>query len=107
MRTVDARQGFHDEFREYTKENLARSKKLKPLPPRNKLTLAMGDGNKRRNEVFDNIRWIEVVFENVSNGKHTLSLVMIDPEIVVERIVVNPDDNIYSYFGPPPKKGEE
>ena len=51
-------------------------------------------------EVFDNIRWLEVVFENVPDGKHTLSLVMIDPEIVVERIVVNPDYNICSSFGP-------
>ena len=25
---------------------------------------------------------------------------MIDPEVVVERIVVQPDDSVYSYFGP-------
>ena len=107
VRIIDARQGFHDEFREYTKENLARSKKLKPLPPRNKLMLSKGDGDRRRDEVFDNIRWLEVVFENAPDGKHTLSLVMIDPEIVVERIVVNPDDNIRSYLGPPPKLSAE
>ena len=35
MAAVDARQGFHDEFREYTPQNLAQSKKLKPLPPHN------------------------------------------------------------------------
>jgi len=55
MATVDARQGLHDEFGEYTPKNLAQSKKLK--------------------------------------------LIMIDPEIVVESIVVNPDNNRYSYFG--------
>ena len=51
----DARQGLHDEFGEYTPQNLAQSKKLK--------------------------------------------LIMIAPEIVVESIVVNPDNNRYSYFG--------
>ena len=106
VRVVDARQGFHDEFREYTMENLARSKKLKPLPPRNRLTLSSG-GRPRRTEVFDNMRWLEVSFDGVKKGRHALSLVMIDPEIVVERIVVNPDNKIYSYFGPPPKKGEK
>ena len=106
VRVVDARQGFHDEFREYTTENLARSKKLKPLPPRNRLTLS-GGGRPRRTEVFDNMRWLEVSFDGVKKGRHALSLVMIDPEIVVERIVVNPDNKIYSYFGPPPKKGEK
>ena len=40
MATVDARQGFHDEFREYTPQNLAQSKKLKPLPPHNNLLLS-------------------------------------------------------------------
>jgi len=69
------------------------------------------DGRKmlRRDEVFDNIRWLEVTFfaeqsgkaerDNTKAGKHTLKLIMIDPEIVVEQIVVNPDNNRYSYFG--------
>ena len=100
--TVDARQGFHDEFREYTPQNLAQSKVLKPLPPHNNLLLSgWKDGRKlpRRDEVFDNIRWLEVHFNNISEGKHRLKLIMIDPEIVVESIVVNPDNNRYSYFG--------
>ena len=42
--------------------------------------------------------WLNVPL-NVSPGKHTLRIVMIDPEIVVEQIVVNPDNNHYSYFG--------
>lgn len=52
----------------------------------------------RRSEMFDNMRWLEVKL-NAAPGKHTLRLVMIDPEIVVEQIVVNPDNSHYSYFG--------
>jgi hypothetical protein len=102
MQTIDARQGMHDEFGEYTKQNLAQSKKLKPLPPHNNLLLSgWKDGRKmlRRDEVFDNIRWLEVNFDNIIPGKHKLNLIMIDPEIVIESIVVNPDNNRYSYFG--------
>ncbi len=104
MQTIDARQGLHDEFGEYTPQNLAQSKVLKPLPPHNNLLLSgWKDGRRmlRRDEVFDNIRWLEVNFENVTPGKHKLKLIMIDPEIVVESIVVNPDNNRYSYFGAP------
>ncbi len=32
MQTIDARQGYVDTFNEYTRENIARSKVLKPLP---------------------------------------------------------------------------
>ena len=102
MQTIDARQGLHDEFGEYTPKNLAQSKKLKPLPPHNNLLLSgWKDGRKmlRRDEVFDNIRWLEVTFSNAAPGKHKLKLIMIDPEIVIEQIVVNPDNNRYSYFG--------
>ncbi len=105
MQVIDARQGLHDEFQEYTPKNLAQSKNLKPLPPHNNLLLSgWKDGRKmlRRDEVFDNIRWLEVKFD-VKPGKHTLKLIMIDPEIVVETIVVNPDNNCYSYFGAPPR----
>ena len=48
-----------------------------------------------------NIRWLEVNFANTTPGKHQLKLIMIDPEIVIETIVVNPDNNRYSYFGAP------
>ena len=102
MQTIDARQGLHDEFGEYTPKNLAQSNKLKPLPPHNNLLLSgWKNGHKmlRRDEVFDNIRWLEVTFPNVTVGKHQLKLVLIDPEIVIEQIVVNPDNNHYSYFG--------
>ena len=101
MQIVDARQWIHDEFGEYTPKNLAVSKVLKPLPNADKLLLSgWSNGHKmpRRDEVFDNIRWLSVKFD-VSSGKHTLKLIMIDPEITVEQIVVNPDNNHYSYFG--------
>ena len=102
MQVIDARQGLHDEFKEYTPQNLAQSKNLKPLPQHNNLLLSgWKDGRKmlRRDEVFDNIRWLEVKFDNVSEGKHKLKLIMIDPEIVIDAIIVNPDNNRYSYFG--------
>lgn len=99
---VDARQGLHDEFREYTPENIARSGKLQPLPKRHKLALG-GRGRRMRSEVFDNMRWLEITLPVTEAGCHTLKLIMVDPEVVVERIVVNPDNNRYSYFGPPEK----
>ena len=106
MQVIDARQGLHDEFQEYTPKNLAQSKNLKPLPPHNNLLLSgWRNGRKmlRRDEVFDNIRWLEVNFPDVTPGTHKLKLIMIDPEIVIETIVVNPDNNRYSYFGAPTK----
>ncbi len=101
LQIIDARQGLHDEFREYTPQNLSISKVLKPLPPRNHLSLSgyvNGRQQPRRTEVFDNLRWLETQFQ-VTPGLHKLKLMMVDPEIVVEQIVVNPDDNHYSYFG--------
>lgn len=101
MQIIDARQGIVDTFGEYTPQNLAVSKVLKPQPAHNGLLLSgwyKGKRLPRRDEVFDNLRWLNVPL-NVSPGKHTLRIVMIDPEIVVEQIVVNPDNNHYSYFG--------
>lgn len=60
MQVIDARQGLHDEFQEYTQKNLAQSKVLKPLPQHNNLLLSgWKDGRKqlRRDEVFDNSRY--------------------------------------------------
>lgn len=101
MQVIDARQWLHDEFGEYIAKNLAVSKVLKPLPKADKLLLSgWNKGRKmpRRDEVFDNIRWLSVNFD-ITPGKHTLKLIMIDPEITVEQIVINPDNNHYSYFG--------
>lgn len=102
MQTIDARRGIVDTFSEYNPQNLARSKVLKPLPRRSRLVLSgfwQGRQLPRRDEVFDNLRWLDATFEGITAGEHTLKLIMIDPEIVIEQIVVNPDNNHYSYFG--------
>ena len=101
MQIVDARQWLHDEFGEYTAKNLAVSKVLKPLPKADKLLLGGWYKDRklpRRDEVFDNLRWLSVSFD-VTPGHHTLKLIMIDPEITIEQIVVNLDNHHYSYFG--------
>lgn len=103
MSVIDARRGLVDTFDEYNPANLKNSRKLKALPPRGKMALN-GNGRNMRNEVFDNIRWLDVTFPVDKSGKHTFGIVMIDPEIVVERIVVDPDDSRYSYFGPPERE---
>lgn len=102
MQTIDARRGLVDTFSEYNPQNISRSKVLKALPPSSKLALSgfwQGRQLPRRSEVFDNIRWLDASFPSISTGRHTLKIIMIDPEIVVEQIVVNPDNNHYSYFG--------
>lgn len=103
MQIVDARQGFLDTFEEYTARNLAVSKKLKALPKEPKLALnGWWKGKKlpRRNEVFDNLRWVTAApIPALAAGKHTLRIVMIDPEIVLEQVVINPDNSKYSYWG--------
>ena len=102
MQTIDARRGIVDTFSEYNPQNLARSKVLKPLTQRSRLALSgfwKGRQLPRRDEVFDNIRWLDATFTHIKPGRHTLKVIMIDPEIVVEQIVVNPDNNHYSYFG--------
>lgn len=101
LHIIDAREGLVDIFNEYTPQNLSISKVLKALPSPSRLSLSgfvEGKQQPRRNEVFDNIRWLDGAF-NVKPGKHTLRIYMIDPEIVIEQIVVNPDNNHYSYFG--------
>lgn len=98
---LDARKGLVDTFTEYTPKNLANSKILKPLPPLNRDIALVGVGKLRRNEVFDNLRWLDVQLDVAAPGFHTLKIYMIDPEVVLERIVVNPDNNHPSYFGAP------
>ena len=98
---LDARQGFYDEFHEYTAENLALSKNLKPLPKEETGVSLLGFGQAKRNEVFDNMRWLTTRVKVGKGGLHKLKLIMVDPEVVLERIVVNPDNNHPSYFGAP------
>lgn len=99
---IDARKGLVDTFREYTPNNLSRSNVLKPLPSVRKDLALVAKGKQRRNEVFDNLRWLDVTFEVKEPGIHTLKVFMVDPEIVLENIVVNPDNMHPSYFGAPP-----
>ena len=99
MQTIDARQGYVDTFNEYTKENIARSKVLKPLPrPASDIYLS-GSRQRMRSEVFDNLRWLSIDFDIPTAGNHTVKVVMIDPEIVVEKLVINPDNEHPSYHG--------
>jgi hypothetical protein len=98
---LDARKGLVDTFNEYVQNNLANSKVLKPLPPLNRSIQLIGNGKLRRNEVFDNLRWLDVQLDVNAPGMHTLKVFMIDPEVVLEKIVVNPDNNHPSYFGAP------
>lgn len=99
MQTIDARQGYVDTFNEYTKDNLARSKVLKPLPkPASDIYLS-GFRQRMRSEVFDNLRWLSIDIDIPTTGIHTVKVVMIDPEIVVEKLVINPDNEHPSYHG--------
>ena len=99
LQTIDARQGYVDTFNEYTKENIARSKVLKPLPrPASDIYLS-GTRQRMRNEVFDNLRWLSIDLDIPTEGNHTVKVVMIDPEIVVEKLVFNPDNEHPSYHG--------
>jgi hypothetical protein len=99
---IDARKGLVDTFSEYTPSNLAHSKVLKPLPPLNTNIDFIGNGKLRRNEVFDNLRWLDIELDAEQPGIHTLKVFMIDPEVVLEKIVVNPDSSHTSYFGAVP-----
>ncbi|MFP9100635.1 glycosyl hydrolase 115 family protein [Flavobacterium sp. RHBU_24] len=98
---LDARKGYHDEFKEYTPANLARSKTLIPLPDRGPDYALVSRSKPRRSEVFDNQRWLDINLDVQSAGMHTLKIYMVDPEVVLERIVVNPNDKYPSYLGAP------
>lgn len=99
MMTVDARQGYVDTFEEYTPANIAKSKMLKPLPPLASDIYLTGVGKMRRNETFDNLRWLSIDLGKAAPGKHTLRISMIDPEIVLEKLIINPDNDAPSYYG--------
>lgn len=98
---LDARKGFVDTYEEYTAENLARSNVLSPLPERVLSTYTAYD-RLYRSEVFDDMRWLDVELPVTSEGIHNLKVYMVDPELVIEKIIINPDGR-YSYFGPAAK----
>ena len=58
-----------------------------------------GSRQHMRSEVFDNLRWLSIDFDIPTAGNHTVKVVMIDPEIVVEKLVINPDNEHPSYHG--------
>lgn len=99
MQTIDARQGYVDTFNEYTKENIARSKVLKPLPQHASDIYLSGSRQRMHSEIFDNLRWLSIDLNIPTAGNHTVKVVMIDPEIVVEKLVINPDNEHPSYHG--------
>ena len=98
---VDARKGFVDTFMEYTPSNLKRSKVLTALPAPNRSLYLNGAGRTMRNEVFDNLRWLDVTLPVEAGRVNRLKVWMVSPEIVLERIIVNPDNSRYCYFGKP------
>ena len=99
--SLDARVGFVDTFNEYTPESLQLSKFLKPLPKINNNLSLISHHKHRRNEIFDNIRWIDTQVEVSEPGIHKLKIYMVDPEIILEKIIINPDNRYPSYFGAP------
>jgi hypothetical protein len=101
---VDARKGFVDTFAEYTPDNLKRSNVLTALPAQNHALYLNGAGRGMRNEVFDNLRWLDVKLPVSADRVNRLKVWMLSPELVLERVIINPDDNRYCYFGSPDSK---
>lgn len=100
---LDARQGMLDTFREYGTKALAASPVLKAVPKANRSIKLISGNGFCRNGLFDNIRWLDVKLTIDKPGMHKLHVYMVDPEVVVEKIVVNPDNNHPSYMGAPVK----
>ncbi len=98
---VDARKGFVDTFMEYTPSNLKRSNVLTALPVPNRSLYLNGAGRGMRNEVFDNLRWLDIKLPIAAGKVNHLKVWMMSPEIVLERIIINPDNSRYCYFGKP------
>ena len=75
------------------------TKVQEPLPrPASDIYLS-GSRQRMRSEIFDNLRWLSIDFDIPTAGNHTVKVVMIDPEIVVEKLVINPDNEHPSYHG--------
>ena len=61
-----------------------------------------GDGNRDWEEsVKDSIRTVKSKFTTQAAGAHTFKVWMVDPGLVLQRIVVNMGGERPSYLGPP------
>lgn len=100
-RMLDARQGLHDTFGEYTPENLRNNPHMSAPVPKDVALYLTGGTAPLRSEVFDNMRWLSVHLPVIASDHHKLRLYLVDPEVVVEQINVNPDSEHPSYFGAP------
>lgn len=99
---LDARQGLHDEFGEYTPENLRRNPRMSAPAPKDASLYLTGSGGHLRTEVFDNMRWLTARMPlRSASSEHSVKLYLVDPEVVVEQININPDSEHPSYFGAP------
>lgn len=103
IQILDARKGMHDEWKEYTGKHLAQARHMKALPEIDRKLIIRAKGEERRSDVFDNIRWIDTSMGNIPAGMHKVKVYMVDPEIVLETLLINPDNSRYSYWGAPAK----
>lgn len=65
---------------------------------------SVGSGDLNRGwgaTVSDNVRKVATNFELTNPGEHTLKLWMVDPGVVLEKIVVDAGGMKRSYLGPP------
>ncbi len=70
-------------------------------PPQLIDTLADPSHNAWQNSVSDNIRRCQSNHPFLSPGYHTIHLFMIDPALIIQRLVINLGDELPSYLGPP------
>jgi len=49
----------------------------------------------------DNARILHFHQQVATAGRHTLAIVMVDPTVVVEKVIIHADSLPYSFFGPP------
>jgi hypothetical protein len=70
-------------------------------PPQLIDTLADPSHNAWQNSVSDNIRRCQSNHPFLSPGYHTIHLFMIDPALIIQRLVINLGGELPSYLGPP------
>jgi hypothetical protein len=54
----------------------------------------------------NNARTMHFVVTVEKAGRHTLKLAMVDPAVVLQKIIIHDEDLSYSYFGPPENAAE-